>query len=83
MAIKSNGTLLSWGTDTYGAAGKDEPGDISDKYIPVRALAAVKTNDSGEEEERLEKVDGLLPMYTFSDINYLANVTHISAGANH
>ncbi|MBQ2669153.1 MAG: hypothetical protein IJG06_00045, partial [Clostridia bacterium] len=83
MAIKSNGTLLSWGTDAYGAAGKDEPGNISDKYIPVRALAAVKTNAAGEEEERLENVDDLLPMYTFSDINYLANVTHVSAGANH
>lgn len=37
MAIKSNGTVLSWGVDSHGQSGT---GSLSDKHVPTRAKAS-------------------------------------------
>ncbi|MCI5604818.1 MAG: hypothetical protein MR413_04125, partial [Clostridia bacterium] len=69
VAVKSNGTLLSWGLDTYGASGT---GSTSKKYVPVRAKASDLTGVDNNG----------IPLTTTSDIDYLSNVTAIAAGAN-
>ncbi len=63
MAIKSNGTVLSWGVDSHGQSGT---GSLSDKHVPTRAKAS--------DFDGVKDSNGI-PMSTTSDTSYLANVT--------
>lgn len=70
MAIKSNGTVLSWGVDSHGQSGT---GSLSDKHVPTRAKAS--------DFDGVKDSNGI-PMSTTSDTSYLANVTSIAMGKN-
>jgi alpha-tubulin suppressor-like RCC1 family protein len=73
LALMSNGTLLTWGTDRKGEMGQTNPNVFSYTPIPVLGISnVVSVSDDFQEPEAL-KSDGSIWMWGWNNLGQLGN----------